>query len=159
MIALVLVIGLILMIRLAIGRFNGRMGPAARRSNPAIEVLSRIAIAPRNHLLLVRIGQRLLVLGDSPNGLSSLANLDNPEEVAAILLQVASAKSHSATAQFQQMLSKMSGQYQADRPDNDPTDTGGDDREADIDHARSELASLSTKLQQMTGDSPKGGQP
>lgn len=156
LVALVVVVGLILLIRLAIGRFQGRMGPAARRSSPAIEVLSRVALAPRNHLLLVRIGQRLLVLGDSPHGLTSLANLDNPQEVAAILLQVASSKPGSATAQFQQMLAKMSGQYQADRPENDATQTGGDDREADVDRARSELSSLSARLKQMAGGGSAG---
>ena len=77
--ALVIVVGLILVI----ARLLRRHAPMFQQSLPtdALEILGRRAIDPRQSILLVRIGSRILVVGSSPNGLNSLGQIDDAVEV------------------------------------------------------------------------------
>ena len=59
--ALAVVVALIFIARSVFTRWSGRSGGIVQ--SPAIEVLSRITIAPRNHVLLVRLGGRILLAG------------------------------------------------------------------------------------------------
>jgi len=47
----------------------------------ALEILGRRFVDPRQTILLVRIGSRILVVGSSANGLNSLGEIDDPVEV------------------------------------------------------------------------------
>ena len=82
--ALGLVIGLVLAGRWAAVRFGGAAVTVARPS-PAVEVLSRTAVAPKNHVLLLRVGRRVLVVNDAGQGLRRLAEIDADDEVADLL--------------------------------------------------------------------------
>jgi flagellar biogenesis protein FliO len=77
--ALVVVVGLILVI----ARLLRRHAPMFQQSLPtdALEILGRRAIDPRQSILLVRIGSRILVVGSSPNGLNPLGQIDDAVEV------------------------------------------------------------------------------
>ena len=57
--------------------------PAAARGLPtaALEVLGRRTIEPRAAVHLVRCGNRILLLGSSPAGLTTLTEFSDPEEV------------------------------------------------------------------------------
>lgn len=108
--ALGLIVGLILAGRWAWVRFGG--GVVARGS-PAVEILSRTTVAPRNHVVLVRIGPRILVLGDSPAGLRALSQIEEPEEVADLLEALTAARSNSLSRGFAQLLSHSDTQFEA----------------------------------------------
>lgn len=71
---------------------------AAARSSSAVRVLSRSVIAPKQQLLLVQVGRRVIVVGDSGAQLSPLAQIDEPDEVAGLLAQLESEKRPSARA-------------------------------------------------------------
>jgi flagellar biogenesis protein FliO len=77
--ALVIVIGLILVL----ARLLRRHTPMFSQSLPtdALEILGRRVVDPRQAILLVRIGARILVVGSSPNGLNSLGQIDDAVEV------------------------------------------------------------------------------
>ncbi len=77
--ALVVVVGLILVV----ARLLRRHTPIFQQSLPtdALEILGRRAIDPRQAILLVRIGARILVVGSSPSGLNSLGQIDDAVEV------------------------------------------------------------------------------
>jgi flagellar biogenesis protein FliO len=77
--ALIIVVGLILVL----ARLLRRHTPMFQQSLPtdALEILGRRAIDPRQAILLVRIGSRILVVGSSASGLNSLGQIDDAVEV------------------------------------------------------------------------------
>ena len=77
--ALAVVVGLILLL----ARLFRRNAPLFPQSLPqeALEILGRHFVDPRQTIVLVRIGARILVVGSSANGLSSLGQIDDPVEV------------------------------------------------------------------------------
>jgi flagellar biogenesis protein FliO len=50
----------------------------------AVDVLGRRAVDPRNAVYMIKVGSRLILLGSSPTGLSSLAEITDPIEVASL---------------------------------------------------------------------------
>jgi flagellar biogenesis protein FliO len=76
---LAVVVGLILVL----ARLFRRHAPLFQQSLPqeALEILGRRFVDPRQTILLVRIGARILVLGSSANGLNPLGQIDDPVEV------------------------------------------------------------------------------
>lgn len=78
--ALALVLALVLVLYWLARRFLP--GQAARGPAGGLKVLGRLALGPRKGLVLVQVGARVLVLGVSEQGVNSLANIDDPQEVA-----------------------------------------------------------------------------
>lgn len=146
--ALGVVIGLALLGRWLYTRFTGRTG--ASRTSPVVEVLARTSVAPRNHVLLLRVGSRILVVSDSPGGMRTLSDIDDPEEVASLIGAVSAAHDSSLTRNFTRMLQGFNGQYDRTRPD----DEGGDDHEHTLDRARDSISSLIARVR-LLGD--RGG--
>ena len=83
--ALVFVVAIIFGLRALLRRFGP--GPAHRKGGrgEAIEVLARSSVLPRQHLLLVRLGRRVLLLGSTAAGLSTLAEIQDGEEIAELM--------------------------------------------------------------------------
>jgi flagellar biogenesis protein FliO len=77
--ALAVVVGLILIL----ARLFRRHAPIFSHSLPreALEILGRRHVDPRQTILLVRIGARILVVGSSASGLNPLGQIDDPVEV------------------------------------------------------------------------------
>jgi flagellar biogenesis protein FliO len=77
--ALAIVVALILLL----ARLFRRHAPMFSQSLPqeALEILGRRFVDPRQAILLVRIGARILVVGSSANGLNPLGQIDDPVEV------------------------------------------------------------------------------
>jgi flagellar biogenesis protein FliO len=93
-----IVIGLILLARFAMKR----LFPAASvgRSSQVIKVLSRSVIAPKQQFLLLQVGKRLIVVGDSGSSMNALAQIDDAQEVASIIGQLTSESSNSSATAF-----------------------------------------------------------
>ena len=89
LVAMVVVVGLIVALRYAAGwLFPGVRGQPGGR---AVRVLGRTAIAPRQQVILIHVGRRVLVVGDSAGTLSPLANIDDADEVAELIGRVSGA--------------------------------------------------------------------
>ena len=139
--ALGAVIGLILLLRAVMSKASGR--PVATTASPVFEVLTRTSIAPRNHLLLIRLGQRILVVGQSPAGLHTLANMDDGEEGAELLRTITAAGERSATSGFAQLFKRFNSEY---RQEQRVADEGADESEYHIDRARDRVSGLVGQL-------------
>ena len=139
--ALGAVIGLILLLRAIVSKVSGR--PVATAASQVFEVLIRTSITPRNHLLLIRIGQRLLVVGQSPAGLNTLANIEGSEEVAELLLAVTAAGDRSVSSGFAQLFKRFNGEYHQEQI---IADEGADNSEYHIDRARDRVSGLIGQL-------------
>jgi len=149
--ALGVVLGLIFLVR-AVGRrwWPSRMAKTASAS--VLEVLARVAVAPRSHVLLLKLGQRILVVGESPAGMSALANVEEAEEVADLLEAVQRTSPHSASKSFAQLFGRFSGEYERGRRAEDGTDEG----EITVDRTREGVSALLGRLRRFGAGSQSG---
>ncbi|MEM1355189.1 MAG: flagellar biosynthetic protein FliO [Planctomycetota bacterium] len=145
MAALGVVIGLILVLRWLAKR-SGAVG-AGVGTSVAVEVLARTTVAPRNHIVLLRVGPRILVVNDSGSGMRTLAHVEDPDEVAELLQSVQAQRQDSATRSFSGIMSRLSGSQN----ESDEAALGRDDREASVDHVRDTLSNLRGRLSALAG--------
>ena len=83
LVALGIVAALIFAVRYVLRRYAGRTGGKA--TSNALEVLTRTPVSPRQQLLLVRLGRRLVLVGCGPEGMTPLTEVTDREEVASLL--------------------------------------------------------------------------
>jgi flagellar biogenesis protein FliO len=114
--ALGIVIGLALAVRFIYARLGGKV---ASHASPVVEVLSRTTVAPRSHVMLLRVGGRVLVVSESTAGMRTLASLEEPEEVADILGSVSAAKPTSISRGFSQLLQRFGDDHEKQNADTD----------------------------------------
>jgi flagellar biogenesis protein FliO len=86
LLALAGVLGLIVVLRMALRRVFP--GAISHRATRAIRILSRCIVSPRQHLLLIQVGKRLLVVGEGGAQLNRLCEITDDDEVAQILTAV-----------------------------------------------------------------------
>lgn len=143
--ALGVVIALIFMLRAVANRVRQPvMGTA---NNAVVEVLSRVAVGQRHHVLLMRLGQRVLVVGETAGGMQTLATIDDPQEIAELLQAIEASKPQSLTRNFSDMLHTMHGDYR---------DEPGDTAEMRGDSAREQVSRVLGRIRALGG---RGGRP
>lgn len=140
--ALGVVVALALLTRWVLSRLSGRVAVSGGPS--VVEVLSRTAIAPRNHVILLKVGQRVIVASDSPAGMRTLAEIDDPEEVALLLAETAARTTQGVRGGFRQLMGKLNRDYDAAERH---AAEGGDDAEHFVDRARDRLSALRSRIQ------------
>lgn len=96
-IALASVIGLILLMRAFYRRVSGAAGS---RGSKLVTVLSRSFISPKQQVLVLEIGKRLLVVGDSGGHMNSLCEITDPDEIATLIGRSRSASSAKGSNAF-----------------------------------------------------------
>ena len=116
-----LVVGLILVLA-AVARFVSRrngsvaamIGPGGRAPSGVLEVLARYPVGRGQVLVLLRVDRRVLLLSQSVGGkgagFATLAQFDEPGEVAAILQQTRDEAGESISARFRQALDRFQGE-------------------------------------------------
>jgi flagellar biogenesis protein FliO len=102
--ALALVLALIFTLRWLLRRSMNAAGlPGATH---AVQVLTRSPVSPRQQVLLVRVGRRLLVVADCNGQLNSLSEISDPDEVAALIGQLHDEKLTAASGSFGNLLGR-----------------------------------------------------
>jgi flagellar biogenesis protein FliO len=89
-IALLIVIGIILLLRAAFRQMTSL--PGGGRGSKMVTVLSRSSVSPRQQVLVLQVGKRLLVVGDSGGRMHSLCEISDPDEIAMMIGQTRSAR-------------------------------------------------------------------
>jgi flagellar protein FliO/FliZ len=89
------------------------------RSSRVINVLSRTILAPRQQVILVSVGRRLLVVGDSAGRLTPLAEITDLEEVAELLAESRGEKA-AASGAFNEWMNKNQRNFLAEDEIDDP---------------------------------------
>ena len=103
--ALAVVLGLIFALRWVLRRSIQPAGmPGATN---VVQVLTRSPLSPRQQLLLVRVGRRLIVVADCNGQLSALSELTDPDEVAALVGQLRDEKLSAASHSFGNLLGRL----------------------------------------------------
>lgn len=102
--ALGIVIGLIFVLRW-FGRF---FFPAAvgRGKSRAVEVISRSPLSPKQQVMLLRVGRRVIVVGDSGSQMNPLCEITDPDEIAALVGQLRDDKTSAPTRAFGTMFGR-----------------------------------------------------
>ena len=110
-IALILVIALIFILR-ALGRY---LFPSvtSRGQSRVVEVLSRSALAPKQQVMLLRVGRRVIVVGDSGAQMNTLCEISDPDEVAGLVGQLREEKTAAAAA-FSSLFGRFNRRFSAD---------------------------------------------
>jgi flagellar biogenesis protein FliO len=102
------VVGLIFLMRAGMKRIFP--STAAHRPISAVKVLSRSAIAPKQHLLVIQFGKRLVLVGDSGSSLNPLCEITDPDEAANVLAQARS-ESISVAQRFDSLFGRARKDY------------------------------------------------
>ncbi len=66
----------------------------------ALDVVARLPLSGKQSLILVKMGPKLVLVGVSPEQMASLAVVDDPEQIAAIVGRIASRRSDSISQAF-----------------------------------------------------------
>ena len=92
--------GIVIVLIMALRFAMLRLFPGARlgKTNGAVRVLSRTAIAPRQQVMLLQVGRRVVVVGDSGGTLSPLAQIEDPDEAAILIGQIETAAADATPA-------------------------------------------------------------
>jgi flagellar biogenesis protein FliO len=155
MLATVGVIALIFLMR-AVAR---KIFPAtaAHRGTNAVKVLSRCTISPRQHLLVVQFGKRLLLVGDSGTSLNSLCEIADPDEAANVVAQTRD-ESISVSKRFDSLFGRAKKEFDpaTDVGERERFDTSDEVRREDaaredpvIQETQGELAELHEKVREV----------
>lgn len=102
--------------KLGIAGGGGRvLQRAAKSPSGLLEVLGRYPLAGRQTLIVLRFDQRVLLLSQRAGGdLCTLCELNDPEEVAGVLLRVRDAAGDSAAAAFEEAIAQAESSYDHD---------------------------------------------
>jgi flagellar biogenesis protein FliO len=89
------------------------LGPGGRAPSGLLEIIGRYPVARGQMLVLLKLDRRVLLLGHSApsrgasGGFQTLAEITDPEHVAAILLKARDAEGESAARQFGEVLASL----------------------------------------------------
>ncbi|MCA9293674.1 MAG: flagellar biosynthetic protein FliO [Phycisphaerales bacterium] len=143
--ALAIVVGLVLALRSAAKWLAARapslgsqLTAGGRAPSGLLEVLGRYPVARGQKLVLLRLDRRILLLNQTSDGFSTLAELTDPEDVASILTKVRDQEGESIAARFTSVLHDM---------ERDPT-VAGDAEPIDVDEVADHPRSVRRALQQ-----------
>ncbi|MEO6436587.1 MAG: flagellar biosynthetic protein FliO [Tepidisphaeraceae bacterium] len=116
-------------------------GSAMGRSSGAIHVLARTHLSPKQKILVIQVGRRVLVVGDGGGGqLNTLCEIGDPDEAAALIGQIQGEQAETGGRSFASLFT--SANARLDSPDATPTD--------EIESAREQLDGLMHQVRGIT---------
>lgn len=140
-------------VRAVLRRWSGG-GRMMGAGTGAVEVLARMGVGPRQQVLLLKVGQRVLVVGQTATELSRLGEIERAEEVAEILAVVERCRPGSISQGFGKMLQGFHGEHASE----ERAVVGGDESESITDRAREGVSGLLARVRNLAGPGT-GGRP
>jgi flagellar biogenesis protein FliO len=110
--ALGVVLGSIFVVRWVGRKFLGMQ--AGNNSNGPVQVLSRTSIAPRQQLMLIQVGRRVVLVANCGTAMNALCEISDAEEVAALAGELQQKKRGSASA-FLSMFGRAGAKFEAEQ--------------------------------------------
>lgn len=89
------------------GGLASQLGAGGRAPQGVMEVLARYPVSRGHSLVLLKMDRRVLLLGQSPAGFTTLSELTDAEDIASILTKTADAEGRSMTHRFGEILRGM----------------------------------------------------
>jgi flagellar biogenesis protein FliO len=148
--ALGAVVSLILVFRWGARRFMP--GGVTSGHSRAVQVISRTIISPKQQLMLVKVGRRLVLVANSAAGMNAICEIRDEQEVADLLGQVSADQGDSVTRAFGSLFRREEDKFSS--PDGEPEAAPGrpdnlardPEEEAAIGSTRDELSGLMEKV-------------
>lgn len=103
--ALTLVMVLLLATRSVLKRFGGPL--TGGRPSGVLQVLTRFPIGRGQHLVLLQLGRRIVLVHQAKTGMTSLSEVSDPDEVAQLLARIEAGSSEKRSAGFQTILGRL----------------------------------------------------
>lgn len=143
--SLAAVLGLIVLLAVAGKRFlpRGALG-GVRQSGGAVQVLARTAISPKQRVVLLQVGRRILVVADGGANLNTLCEITDADEAAALIAQLQSEKSSGS---FGAALSSAMDKFRAAQAE-PPRETQREPQPS-LDSMRQEIEGLAQRVRGM----------
>lgn len=146
--ALLIVIGLILLTRWVLKRFYA--GTTHVSGNRAVQVLNRTFLAPKQQILLLQVGRRVVVVGESNGNLSTLAQIDDPDEIAQLIGKLGEERLQRPGA-FGGLFGKAQRKLVEEPSENEHATVETGDEPPSPEQVRSELSGLLEKVKSLRG--------
>jgi flagellar biogenesis protein FliO len=148
LLALTAVLALVFIMRGAFRRMVP--GAAVHRSSSAVKIVARTSIAPRQHLLVIQFGKRLILVGDTGAHLNSLCEVTDPEEVASIVARTAE-ETISVARRFESLFGRARKEFSEEPPEPETFDPTNEiaAQNPTVDETKKELAGLREKVREV----------
>ncbi len=133
----------------------GNLGLVGRARRPGvIEIVSRTALSPRQSLYLVRVGPRMVLVGQSQEGLRALDVIDDADLTAQLAGQAVSRQAGGSVAAFRECLESEAEEYDESAR---PRRRGGVRREPSLDELRRNVLATIERLRQSGAPGSRAG--
>ena len=143
--ALAAVLALILFLRWC-SRFFFPPG-GVRHTSRAVEVIAKSPLSPKQQVMLIRVGRRLIIVGDSGSQLNTLCELSDPDEVAALVGQLQDERMPPAKKAFGAMFGRSRTKFESAPGDDAAPPLVDEPEEAEpVASAREELSGLRERV-------------
>jgi flagellar biogenesis protein FliO len=106
LIAMAIVLGMIAAGAVAFKRWGGRFRAAVGAGGRNMEVVSRLALSPRQSVCLIRLGRQLVLVGVAPDQVSNLLVIDDPEAVAELMASLSGPGGKASGSTFGRLFSR-----------------------------------------------------
>jgi flagellar biogenesis protein FliO len=137
--SLAAVLALIMILFIAGRRFLPR-GSLGQHAGGAVQVLARTIIAPKQRVILLQVGRRILVVADGGGPLNTLCEITDADEAAALIGQLQSERGGSS---FSTSLSSAMERFRAAEPE------PARDPQPSVDAVREEIEGLAKRVRRM----------
>jgi flagellar biogenesis protein FliO len=145
--ALGVVIALIFVLRWAARVFFPSV--AGKTPSRIVEVLGRSVLTPKQQVVLIRVGRRIIVVGDSGSQLNTLCEIADPDEIASLVGQLREEKLTAASA-FGSLFGRFTRRFEAAEESDAPSLQDGEPMPADTEAtAQSELDGLRDRVRRL----------
>ena len=155
-IALVIVLGAMYVTHLVWKRLG--MPGSANRNAGALQVVSRLSISPKQQLVLVRVGRRVVLVGNSGTQMNTLCEIGDPEEAAGLLGLAATERSDSISSEsFNSVLGGEEKRFEEET--NVDVPAGAAEEHEALTNTRDELSDMMDKVRNLSRQfrpNPKG---
>jgi flagellar protein FliO/FliZ len=151
--ALAMVIGLILLAAWLFRKFTAG-GNMLFGSLPILQVLGRTHLSSKQTLALIKLDNKLLLIGITDHAINTLTTIDNAEEVSHILTLIEQNRPAGITGGFKNLFSHENSEFDEPKDPSSPISLDSSDKNADngVFQLKNELNTLLKKIQRMKGN-------
>lgn len=151
--ALGVVLGCIFIVRWAGKKFLGLQSTG--NGGGAVVILSRTAVSPRQQLMLIQVGRRIVLVANCGVQMNALCEISDADEVAALAGQLQERRRTSATSAFLSIFGKAGAKFEAQQPaispeiSNDEEQSQDEPLEPELATTRQEMRGLMDRVHQL----------
>jgi flagellar biogenesis protein FliO len=146
--ALAVVIGAIFGLRWAGQRF---FGISSVGDGGVVKVLSRSTIGPRQQVILMQVGKRVLVVANSATGINTLCEVSDGEEIASLVSEAKRPVIERAKS-FKSLFGRAEANFDGDVQEETAKEIAEKEDVAEVATTREEISGLLDKVRNLTRD-------